>query len=858
MAGKKVFNTQDLVLQINHSNYDPIKYPLDEWGRFLDVLCGNREYQKEAILTALKYLISPDYKAIEDLVRVNYNQNDQLQLRYSTEKEYLSKLQLPQKRSANIDLATGTGKSYVMYGIAQIALGLGLVDKVLVLGPPSLTIEKELIRKFNGLSGNSNLLHAIPQSSKIPNPSIISADQTIKEGSICIENINAVYSNTGSSIFDSLSFGKGSTCLVLNDEVHHVYNKVEGRSAETQSIKKWREFLLDSSYAFQYILGFTGTAYVDNEYFNDIIYRYSLRSAIEDKYVKTINYVVENVDNSENEKFQKILHNHKRNKLLYPEVKPLTILITKDIRLAKQLKTRLVEFLESKGEGSKEFLDKNKVLLVTSDKDHKANVLKLPYVDNSDEPCEWIISVAMLTEGWDVKNVFQIVPMEEKAFNSKLLIAQVLGRGLRIPPKYPNAEVVVFNHDKWSRNIKNLVDEILEMETKVKNSPILDGERSKYHFTIYNVNYTKSKVEREIMKETGVFNYKDYIEFAAETFEHKTETKYVKIGDKEYSLPYTIEKEKFHINEIVDKIVDEFQIRKLEGITLKLDEQEYTSENLPDKSAIESIIRRSMARREIEGDYLGKRNRQAVFSAFNTLLRKKPKSIQLTKLSNSLLEVDTRSREHENLSLLSLKNDSTIFYTSNYREEIVIPDSLLSLEEIIQDEELPLAPKAFHRDINPFLFRTPIDLVFTTAKPERDFVKNLIDPDNAPYIDSWIKSKNQSFYSIEYSLTKGSHTTTHSFNPDFFVLVDDGEYQNISVVEIKMDNDTSDENKQKNRYATEHFKELNQQLAQNGIKQRYFFNFLSPTDFGAYFLYLRDRKLFRGKYKSELDILLGD
>ena len=42
----------------------------------------------------------------------------------------------------------GTGKSFVMYGIAQIALGLGIVDKVLVLGPPSLTIERELTKKF--------------------------------------------------------------------------------------------------------------------------------------------------------------------------------------------------------------------------------------------------------------------------------------------------------------------------------------------------------------------------------------------------------------------------------------------------------------------------------------------------------------------------------------------------------------------------------------------------------------------------------------------------------------------------------------------------------------------------------------
>jgi site-specific DNA-methyltransferase (adenine-specific)/adenine-specific DNA-methyltransferase len=56
-------------------------------------------------------------------------------------------------------------------------------------------------------------------------------------------------------------------------------------------------------------------------------------------------------------------------------------------------------------------------LVVTSDKDHKDNALHLPYVDSKEDAVEWIISVAMLTEGWDVKNVFQIVPMEERAFN---------------------------------------------------------------------------------------------------------------------------------------------------------------------------------------------------------------------------------------------------------------------------------------------------------------------------------------------------------------------------------------------------------------------------------------------------------
>jgi type III restriction enzyme len=851
MAGKKIFNTQDLVLKVNAKSYDPIKYPLDDWDRFLDILCTNREYQKTAIRTAVNYLISTKYNHIEDIVKENYNANEQLQLRYKTEKEYLSKIQLPHKLSACIDLATGTGKSFVMYGIAQISLGLGIVDKVLVLGPPSLTIERELTKKFNYLASNVNLKNAIPQTAKISNPTIINADQTIKDGCIAIENINAVYTRTGSSIFDSLAFGKGERCLVLNDEVHHAYNKVEGNTNESKSIKKWKEFLLDQTYNFKYILGFTGTSYIENDYFNDVIYRYSLRTAIERKFVKSVNYVVENEDANENEKFQKIFQNHKRNKQDYSNLKPLTILITKDIKVAKQLKTRLVEFLVEKGEGSENYISNEKVLLVTSDKDHKANVLKLALVDNVEYPVEWIISVAMLTEGWDVKNVFQIVPMEEKAFNSKLLIAQVLGRGLRIPNGYPFAEVTIFNHSKWSKNIKDLIEEILEMEAKIKNSVILEGDRAKYHFTLHNIDYEKETIEKDIEKNTEIFNYKDYIKFVSETFEHKTETKLVQIGGKEYPILYNIEKEKFSVSDIVIDIVEKFKTRKLERVTLKIDEKEYTTENLPDDSIIEKVLRNSMSKVGLTGDHIGKRNKDAVYSAFNTLLRKKPKSIQLIRKPNDIVPVKTQNREHESISVLGLKNDYSIFSSDDYANEIVLSDTFIAFEEVKEDESLP--KYATPSSINNFLFKTPIDLVFTSRTPERKFVAELVKTENASKLTSWIKSKNQSFYSIEYSLTKGTHTNSHFFNPDFFILIKKDDFEYISVVEIKSDNDDSEENKQKNKYAIEHFEELNKQLKEKGINQKYLFNFLSPNYYSEYFTYLKDERLLNGSFTSELD-----
>jgi type III restriction enzyme len=69
-------------------------------------------------------------------------------------------LQFPNQLSASLDLATGTGKSYVLYGLAAILLAEGVVDRVLVLCP-STTIEAGLLEKFR-------MLAAIPAEPSSP------------------------------------------------------------------------------------------------------------------------------------------------------------------------------------------------------------------------------------------------------------------------------------------------------------------------------------------------------------------------------------------------------------------------------------------------------------------------------------------------------------------------------------------------------------------------------------------------------------------------------------------------------------------------------------------------------------------
>ena len=130
----KRYKTSDLVLKVD-KNFDPIKLPLQDWDRYLDILVNGRQYQKEAIIDTVIFLASGLYKNATDLVEKNWNNNENVELknRYSNLDDYLHHLQIPNKLSVSIDLATGTGKSYVIYGIAQIMLGLGLVDRVLVL-----------------------------------------------------------------------------------------------------------------------------------------------------------------------------------------------------------------------------------------------------------------------------------------------------------------------------------------------------------------------------------------------------------------------------------------------------------------------------------------------------------------------------------------------------------------------------------------------------------------------------------------------------------------------------------------------------------------------------------------------------
>lgn len=850
MEDKIIVNQKDLILKVNE-NYDRSKLDLDKWERYLDVLCGDRIYQKEAIKSSVIYLASGMYNSIVDIVEENYQSNPEMIKKYLSVDDYKKSLQIKDKLFANIDLATGTGKSYVIYGIAQILLAERLVKRVLVLCP-SLTIEKGLTEKFLGLVADPNLRNSLPEEIDFIAPRIISADSTIVEGDICIENIHAVYETTGSSIKDSFKNG-GEDTLVLNDESHHIFNKTNEKD-----IKRWKSFLLNKDYNFKYMLGFTGTAYIDNEYFNDVIYRYSLRSAIDDKIVKTIDYVQKDDGSRDREyKFQKIRENHETNKRKYSKIKPISILITKDIGSAKNLYEDFIEFLIKFENISREEAEK-KILIVTSDKDHKVNLRMLDYVDEKENSFEWIISVSMLTEGWDVKNVFQIVPWEDRAFNSKLLIAQVLGRGLRIPPEYSNPQpsVIVFNHDSWSKNIKSLVKEVLEIETRIISTVNYKGERNKYNFSVKNLIYDKE--EKEVNTETGKLNYqkswKDGIKLKSQILSSKKETEYENLlTGNATNVKYNIKLRTKTVNEVIDKIYHEFMLRDWETEILGLGEEVYSKHNLPPREKIEDIIKKSMNNAGIEGDVLIEENANKIFTAFSTLFRNRSKTVINTIKSTEFKEIDTNDMRDETRAISSFRDDYMLFYTNKYLDEIQNEEQKSIMDKFLADYSLP---RSACNQINFYDFKTPLNMVMANNNPEYKFIKDyLIDNKNAQKIDSWVKSRNMGFYSIEYSYKINSHTKISTFNLDFIIKLKTNGNKYV-FVEIKEDKDVSPENKGKNRAAKEHFKILNAKLQAEGIDEKYLFHFLSPIDYETFFQYLREDKL--DNFISELDNLLED
>ena len=237
----------------------------------------------------------------------------------------------------------------------------------------------------------------------------------------------------GQSFFDQLANLKD--LVMLMDESHH-YRAKSGM----QALNELRPILG---------LELTATPLVNSGSrqipFKNMVYEYPLSKAISDGYTRTP-FAVGRSDMDfykfGDEQLDKIMlldgikcHERVKTHLeLYAKnnnrhiVKPFMLVVCKDTEHAQTV----LDFIQSK-----EFRDgkyANKTITVHSKQtgaERDENVRLLLDVEQPDNPVEIVIHVNVLKEGWDVNNLFTIVPL--RTATSKVLREQTIGRGLRLP-----------------------------------------------------------------------------------------------------------------------------------------------------------------------------------------------------------------------------------------------------------------------------------------------------------------------------------------------------------------------------------------------------------------------------------------
>lgn len=194
------------------------------------------------------------------------------------------------------------------------------------------------------------------------------------------------------------------------------------------------------------ILGLEMTATPTDEKgksFKNIVYEYNLAQALEDgKYVKvpTVarrkNFSKGSLSDEELDalKIEDAINIHERTKVhleLYarnnnlPLVKPFILVVCRNIGHAESTK-QLIERDLFGGRYA------GKVLQIDSStkKDEEVDRLFVS-LEKPDNEIEIVIHVNMLKEGWDVTNLYTIVPL--RAADAPILVEQSIGRGLRLP-----------------------------------------------------------------------------------------------------------------------------------------------------------------------------------------------------------------------------------------------------------------------------------------------------------------------------------------------------------------------------------------------------------------------------------------
>ena len=401
-------------------------------------------------------------------------------------------------------LATGVGKTRLMGAfISYLYLDHGI--KSFFILAPNLTIYTKLIGDFT--PGNPKYVFKGISEFATHFPEIITGDNyeqraaQLNQGSflgsinINIFNISKINSEVrggkspkikrlseyiGESYFQYLANLKD---LVLLMDESHRYRA----SAGVRAINDLKPILG---------LELTATPFIEStkgpKNFQNVIYDYALGRAIEDGFVKDPAVVtrkdfspkgrstteiermklLDGVRLHESIKVELTTYARETNR---PIVKPFVLVIARDTTHAAEL----LALIESDDFFAGRY--KGKVIQVdssTKGKKEDEMIDRLLQVESRDEPTEIVIHVNMLKEGWDVTNLYTIIPL--RAANARTLVEQSIGRGLRLPYGQRTGVAVVdrlniIAHDRFqeivddSKQADSLIQKLQHIELEAED-----------------------------------------------------------------------------------------------------------------------------------------------------------------------------------------------------------------------------------------------------------------------------------------------------------------------------------------------------------------------------------------------------
>ena len=376
--------------------------------------------------------------------------------------------------SLTFALATGVGKTRLMGAfITYLYTQKGIKNFFVVA--PNLTIYEKLKQDLGNPSSEKYVFRGIGCfKSMLPN--LITGENYREKGmmggfsdvTINIFNISKfnrelgkirnLSEYLGTSYFNYLA--SREDMVVLMDESHH-YRADKGLAAINE---------------LKPVLGLELTATPQVEQgtktvkFKNVVYEYPLSAAIKDGFTKTpyamtrrdisdYNFTQDEIDKmmlsdgiSNHERVKERLKDYAINNGVEP-VKPFVLVVCKDTKHAEQVKA----YISSSDFYDGKYADKTIILHSNqrgAEKDE--NVQLLLDVEKFTNPIGIVIHVNILKEGWDVNNLYTIIPLRTAA--SQTLREQTIGRGLRLPygQRTGNRDVdalVITAHDKFEKII---------------------------------------------------------------------------------------------------------------------------------------------------------------------------------------------------------------------------------------------------------------------------------------------------------------------------------------------------------------------------------------------------------------------